>query len=78
MTEDEDKEAKRVQDVRAAQALEKVERQRRAQEEEKTEQESRAQKAALDLRRIEKYLEHERQMLELKAQPIKCLCGYSP
>ncbi len=72
MTEDEEKEAKRVQEVAAAVGLKKQERERRVQEEEKTEQESRAQKAALDLRRIEKYLEHERQMLELKAQPIKC------
>jgi adenylate kinase len=71
MTEDEDKEQIRQENVKKHQELLAQKKEIEKQEEEKTEKSYIVQKESIDAKRIEKYLEQERQLLELKAQPLK-------
>lgn len=71
MTEDEDKEKERQEKVKKNEEEKKLRLDFEKREHEKTEQEYKLQKEEIDAKRIDKYMEQERQMLELKAQPLK-------
>ena len=71
MTEDEEKEKARLQAVKKEEERKKQEEKERKKEEEGMELEFRQQKAAINEKRIQKYTDQERKMLEMKAQPIR-------
>eukprot|EP01022_Parablepharisma_sp_SALTPOND_P027363 TRINITY_DN663_c4_g1_i1.p1 TRINITY_DN663_c4_g1~~TRINITY_DN663_c4_g1_i1.p1 ORF type:complete len:859 (+),score=160.63 TRINITY_DN663_c4_g1_i1:101-2578(+) len=71
MTEDEEKEKARLEELKKVEEKKKANEEQRKVKGERTEAEFKQQKKAIDERRTQKYLEHERQALEAKAKPIK-------
>ncbi len=71
MTEDEEKEQVRLQAVKQEEERKKREEEAKKTEEEETQAQLREQKRAIDEKRTAKFFQEERQMLEMKAQPIR-------